>query len=97
MGVAAILVGQIGWILLAYWVRVETFIVHRERLQFLDPVLRSDVLVFGAPLVLSMLAMSLTAPRSARMGRLALYMFAVIFASLAEVMALLLAVNVWGS
>jgi hypothetical protein len=89
---AAVLAFQVGWILITYWARVQTFIVQRGRFHNIEPMLRSDLLVFVAPFVAATIVIGHTLGR--RFSRRTLgYFIALVLAVVSEFIALLIALN----
>jgi hypothetical protein len=93
---AVILITQIAWVLFAYWARVQTFIVERGRFRAYEPLLRSDFAVFVAPFVASILVTAIFLPRRARIGPATTSVLAIVLAVAGELIALLIAFNLWG-
>ncbi len=94
---ASIVFGQIGYLLVAYWARVETFVSHPGRFRGFEVLLGSDLVVFGVPFGVAIVCISAILSRRVRIGLGFAMSRALLLAVIGEFIALVVAFNTWGS
>ena len=97
LAVVSILTAQVGYVLLAYWARGQTFIAQPGRFRAFETLLSSDFFVFVAPFGLALLLVGLVLSRRSGLGHLSAFVIAAVVALLGEATALFVALNTWGS
>ena len=93
----ATMVGQVTWVLLAYRARLETFVIQPGRFERAQALLGSDVFVFLVPLVIAIVALAALLSRQIQSRRSTIYATAVAAAIAAELVAVFVAFNGWGT
>ena len=91
------MVGQVMWVLVAYRARLETFVIHPARFERAQALLGSDLFVFVAPLAIAIVAVAVLLSRRTHSTRWPIYATAVAASIAAELVALLVAFNAWGT
>ena len=94
---ATVVLAEVAAIDLLYWARVTTFVGTPGRFRTLEPMLRSDIVVFALIPIVGTVALGQIISHAGKYGKRTGYAAGAVLSGVALAVAMLIGFNTWGT